>query len=307
MIPVTPGQCLTCPTTTATAFMFRGYRRVNAVPKHFKTRSVGPSLPILPFYADTPLVRGNALGFVGFPESPSRRPTSFVSAINSHWLNGSPSDSPLRVITEIGGTFSTAHRESSVETDQQGTPSRQDSTSTTILSPTRYDSPVPGVLCDGWCGYDLIPRATVVSAICAWCTITINDISLFRLGVFVRMRGSSACMGRPTGFAHRCAMPISKSVPLPRIWPFICYGPVIDHIDDRNKPLPIIPHSDGPCQVRHNPRFKPTFDPYRRLFDRTFYPFLVSSSIRIAVSCTNIPLPRRRKRRKAKGRASTGN
>ena len=164
-IPVTPERCLTCPTTTAITSMFRGYRRVNAVQKHSKTRSVGPSLPNLTFYADTPLVRGNALNFVGVPDSPSRRPTSFVSAINSHWLNGSPSDSPLRLITEIGRAFSTNHRETSVGAGQHEAPSRQNSTSTTVVSPTRYESPVPGVSCDGWCGNDIIPCATVVSAI----------------------------------------------------------------------------------------------------------------------------------------------
>ena len=162
LIPVTPAQCLTCPITIATTFMFRGYRRANVVQKHSTTRLVGSSLPILSFYADTPLVRGNALGFV--PESPSRRPPSSISG---RLLTDPPSsDSPLRVITEIGSTFSTNHRETSVEADQRGTPSRQDSSCTTVLSPTRYDSPVPVGLCDGWCGYDIIPRATVVSAIC---------------------------------------------------------------------------------------------------------------------------------------------
>lgn len=165
MIPVTPGPCLTCPITVATTFMFRGYRRANAVQKHSITRSVGPSLPILSFYADTPQVRGNALGFV--PESPSRRPASLFSAISGHLVTDSPSsDSPLRIITEIGGTFSTNHRKTSVEAGQRGTPSRQGSSCTTIVSPTRYDSPVPVGICDGWCGYDIIPRANVVSAIC---------------------------------------------------------------------------------------------------------------------------------------------
>jgi len=159
-------------------FMFRGYRRVNAVQKHSTTRSVGPSLHILSFYADTPLVRGNALGLV--PESPSRQPPSFGSAISSHLLTDSPlSDSPLRIVTETDGTFSTNHRETSVEADQHGTPSRQDSSCTTVLSPTRHDSPMSVGICDGWCGYDIIPRATVVSAICV-----MNDNKLMTFRAF---------------------------------------------------------------------------------------------------------------------------
>ena len=59
--------------------------------------------------------------------------------------------SPLQVNTDIG---SAPIRELSVEVDARG--------SVSILSPTQWRS-VPRDSCDGWCGYDLIPRATVVS------------------------------------------------------------------------------------------------------------------------------------------------
>jgi hypothetical protein len=54
------------------------------------------------------------------------------------------------------------HRADSVEPDPHAN---------SVLSPTRqFMSPISQVGCDGWCGYDLIPRATVVSiGSPAWC------------------------------------------------------------------------------------------------------------------------------------------
>ena len=116
------------------------------------------------FYNDTSLVRDCALGYVGFPDSASRRPTSLVGVMNSHRLNDTRSGSPLRIITEIGSAFSTNQRESSVEADQRSSRSPRGSSRATVLSPMQCDSPVSRIKCDGWCGYDLHPCATVVSA-----------------------------------------------------------------------------------------------------------------------------------------------
>jgi len=108
-------------------------------------------------------VRDCALGYVGFPDSASRRPTSLVGVMNSHRLNDTRSGSPLRIITEIGSAFSTNQRESSVEADQRSSRSPRGSSRATVLSPMQCDSPVSRIKCDGWCGYDLHPCATVVS------------------------------------------------------------------------------------------------------------------------------------------------
>ena len=78
--------------------------------------------------------------------------------MSSHyWLSDTYLSSPLRIDTEAGGVLLANQREESVEAGHQG--------GSSILSPTRYDSPVSRVGCDGWCGYDLIPRATVVSGL----------------------------------------------------------------------------------------------------------------------------------------------
>ena len=62
--------------------------------------------------------------------------------------------SMLRVNTNIGSALSTSHL--SVDTNVQD--------SMSVLSPNRrYESPISRVRCDGWCGYDLKPCATVVS------------------------------------------------------------------------------------------------------------------------------------------------
>jgi hypothetical protein len=71
-------------------------------------------------------------------------------------LSGIRPGSLLRVNTDIGGTLSANRRELSVEADARDNMS--------VLSPMRRcESPISRLKCDGWCDYDLIPRATAVS------------------------------------------------------------------------------------------------------------------------------------------------
>ncbi len=75
---------------------------------------------------------------------------------SQHRLSDTRPGSPLRVNTDVGGALSANQSELSVEADARS--------SMSVLSPTRrYESPISQVKCDGLCGYDLIPRATVVS------------------------------------------------------------------------------------------------------------------------------------------------
>jgi hypothetical protein len=102
-------------------------------------------------------VRGHAFGLISRPGSGSEKPSSIASIMSSQT---SPSNtrpgSPLRVNTDIGGVLSANQRGNSVEADAR--------CSMSVLSPMRrYASPISRMKCDGWCGHDLIPRATVVS------------------------------------------------------------------------------------------------------------------------------------------------
>ena len=58
--------------------------------------------------------------------------------------------------------------------------------------------------CDGWCGYDLTPRPTVVSGH----SVSMNDADEIArgLGVLVRVRRLAECMGGPTGIIYRYFM-----------------------------------------------------------------------------------------------------
>jgi hypothetical protein len=115
-------------------------------------------------------VRGHAFGLVSLPGSGSQQSSSIASMMDSqHRLSDTRPDTPLRVTTDVGGALSANQRELSVEADARGNMS--------VLSPTRtFMSPISRVRCDGWCGYDLIPRATVVSvdspASCGRMTLT---------------------------------------------------------------------------------------------------------------------------------------
>jgi hypothetical protein len=161
-IPAAPALCSTSPITTAMTFMYRGYRRLGAVKEFIKARSVGPSFAVMPFYADTFLVLSYALSLSGPPDVASQRPPSLVSVIDSQRLNDASSSSPLRVIADSTSSFHM--HETSVETDR-----REGSRSTMVLSPKRRNvSPVSGMGCDGWCMYNINPRATVVSTDLAW-------------------------------------------------------------------------------------------------------------------------------------------
>ena len=89
--------------------------------------------------------------------------------------------------TEDGGVLSVNQPEMSLEPGPQG--------DTSILTTMRCESPM-SARCDGWCRYDLTPRATVVSG------HYISEITLMRLrgaGVFVRVRRCAARLGRSPG------------------------------------------------------------------------------------------------------------
>jgi hypothetical protein len=170
LIPVTPAHCWTFPTTTATTFMYHGCRKVNAVQERIKTRSVGPSLPIpiMPFYADTSLVRNYALRSASLSDSTSLWFASNTSVINSHVLDDTLSGSPLRIITNISSAPSTDQHEKSMEAGGAGAQNPPGSIFMTEPSLTLCESPVSVVRCDGWCMSDPNPHATAVSVICAW-------------------------------------------------------------------------------------------------------------------------------------------
>jgi hypothetical protein len=119
------------------------------------------------FYTNTLQGRRNALDFIGFPNSAFRYPTSIVSGINDQCPNDAPSASPLRIITETDSI--SYQRMTTAEADRQEARSRSPTPPLTSVwlcdSPVGYDG---GIRCDGWCSYNFIPRATVVSAICTW-------------------------------------------------------------------------------------------------------------------------------------------
>jgi hypothetical protein len=73
---------------------------------------------------------------------------------SQHSLTDTRPGSPLRVNSDVGDALSTNQRGLSVEAD-----ARDSDTSPT----RRCKSPISRVKCDGWCDYDLIPCATVVS------------------------------------------------------------------------------------------------------------------------------------------------
>jgi len=158
-IHATVAPCLICPITTATIFTCRGYQRVIAVQKPCKTRSVCvPPFLFCHFGSDDiSKVRGHAFHLISRPGSGSQQASSIASMMGSqHKLSDTRAGSPLRVNTDVSGALSANQREMSAEADARD--------NTSVLSPARrYASPISRVRCDGWCGHDLIPRATVVS------------------------------------------------------------------------------------------------------------------------------------------------
>jgi hypothetical protein len=169
LMPVTPAHCWTFPTTTATAFMYHGCRRVYAVQDRFMTLSVGSSLRIMPFYADTSLAHTYALRSASLTDSTSSWSASSTSAMDSHLRNCTPPGFPLRIITRTGSPPSTDQHEPSMEAGGTGAQNPLESSFTADPSLTLCESPVSGVgvICDGWCRSDPIPRPTVVRTICA--------------------------------------------------------------------------------------------------------------------------------------------
>ena len=125
-------------------------------------------MPIIPFYADTPLVRNYALRSTSLFDSTSLWPAFSTSAIDSHLLNDTLSGSPLRIIANISSAPSTDQREKPMEAGGAGAQNPLGSSFTAEPSLTLCESPVSVVRCDGWCMSDPIPHATVVSVICAW-------------------------------------------------------------------------------------------------------------------------------------------
>ena len=102
-------------------------------------------------------MRGHAFHLISRPGSGSQQASSIASMMSSqHKLSDTRPGSPLRVNTDVSGALSANQREMSAEADARD--------NTSVLSPARrYASPISRVRCDGWCGHDLIPRATVVS------------------------------------------------------------------------------------------------------------------------------------------------
>jgi len=102
-------------------------------------------------------VRGHAFGLISRPGSESEPPSSIASLIGSqHKLSDTRPGSILRVNTDVSGALLANHRGVSAEAGARD--------GVSVLSPTRrYESPISRVRCDGWCGYEFIPRATVVS------------------------------------------------------------------------------------------------------------------------------------------------
>ena len=131
-------------------------------------------------------VRNHAFGLISRPGSGSQQSSSIASMMDGqHRLSETRPGSPLRVNTDVGGALSASQRELSVEADARGNMS--------VLSPTRtFMSPISRVRCDGWCGYDLIPRATVVSvdspAPCGRMTLITLRWVTHQPGFFIRVR-----------------------------------------------------------------------------------------------------------------------
>ncbi len=124
---------------------------------------------------------------------------------SQYWLSDTRPSSPLRINTEIGGALSANQREVTVEVDARR--------NTSVLSPTRrYDSPISRVRCDGWCGYDLIPRAKVVGgdspASCGQMTLMISLWASHQPDIVVRVRRPTTCMGGASGITDGCIMRI---------------------------------------------------------------------------------------------------
>jgi len=111
---------------------------------------------------DNRIVRNYAVGTVGLPDLPSRRHTSIPNVLSSRRLNDTPPGSQLRANTEIASSVSTNQREMSVEADPHQARGRSAYRSITPPFLERYDSPDCRE-CDGWCGFDPEPHATVLS------------------------------------------------------------------------------------------------------------------------------------------------
>ncbi|KAH8994283.1 caspase domain-containing protein [Lactarius akahatsu] len=72
----------------------------------------------------------------------------------------------LRIDTQVGGSADEANRRWMSMGDSEGYPPREGRrlrSCVPLVSPTRYESPVSIVKCDGWCHYDPFVRKTVLS------------------------------------------------------------------------------------------------------------------------------------------------
>ena len=111
-------------------------------------------------------VRRHAVDLVDLPSTASWQSTLATRIRNPYWLRDTHSSSPLRINTEVGGVLS-MNQEKSVKAGPRS--------GTSIPSTTLCDSPTSSlgikcnrwcssrIQCDGWCGYELTPRASVVS------------------------------------------------------------------------------------------------------------------------------------------------
>ncbi|KAI9438818.1 caspase domain-containing protein [Lactarius indigo] len=119
------------------------------------------------------IVRNHAMGHSGLHGSASQLPSiARVMARNidnNIRLHTDPLPSPcapLRINTQVGGSIDEANRRWMSMGDSEGYSPREGRRPRSIaalVSPTRYESPVSFVKCDGWCDYDPSVHRTVLS------------------------------------------------------------------------------------------------------------------------------------------------
>ncbi|KAI0297813.1 hypothetical protein B0F90DRAFT_1737856 [Multifurca ochricompacta] len=143
-------------------------------------------------------VRGCAMGLSNLSDLSSQAPS--ISSVMNDRLTNQSLPLPLRIDTQVGSVFPAVQRTMSMERYiREGRSARG---STPLLSPTRYESPVSRVKCDGWCGYEIRPHPNVLSLSAC------SDLQRAWEGP----RGSLT--------AVLCNF-LSKGN-LPQIWPFLC-------------------------------------------------------------------------------------
>ncbi|KAH9059168.1 caspase domain-containing protein [Lactarius vividus] len=118
------------------------------------------------------IVRNYAIGHSGLHGSALQLPSIIgvmARNIDNNRLHTDPLPSPsarLRIDTQVGGSTDEANRRRMSMGDSEEYPPREGRrprSRAALVSPTRYDSPVSFVKCDGWCNYDPSVYKTVLS------------------------------------------------------------------------------------------------------------------------------------------------